>query len=285
MRKVPGMAAAREALLVKLGKAIAGLQRLSRAEPAIHEVRKDLKRVRAALRLLRGCLGDADYRWDDTLIREAARPLTPMRDANVLYEAFRNWDRHEDAKKRGTEMSRLDLALSQEYRSAQSHLNTAALEHAAAVLTAIRGRAAALTPRRLSRQSPGEALKRTYKAGLKTFARARARNSDERLHEWRKQSQYFASQIEILLPLDLPRRFAKGRKRAARLAEYLGEDHDLALLTRRISELSKLSGASHPDKSVGVFIERVARRRRRLQRRSFRLGAKLYSAKPARYKP
>lgn len=276
MRKVPGMADARQALLTQLGKAIAGFRRHSRTEPAVHEIRKELKRIRASLRLLRGCLGDADYRWDNTLVREAARPLTPMRDATVLLELLRHWDRNGEANKPGTEMSRLNSALSEEERLARRHAAPAASEHAAAVLTAIRVRAAKLTPRRLSKKSPGEALERAFRAGRKSFARARARTTDDRLHEWRKQTQYFTHQLEILLSVDLPRRFAEDRKRAARLAEYLGEDHDLALFARRIAGLS--------GEPAAALIDRVARRRRRLQRRCFRLGAKLYRAKASRYR-
>jgi len=285
MRKVPQMSDARQALLIQLGRAIAGLRRHSRAEPSIHEIRKELKRVRATLRLLRACLGNTDYRWDNTLVREASHPLTPMRDAEVLLEAFRRWGLPKDADQPGKALSRLDSALSEDHHRAQRRLTAAELEHAAAVLTAIRGRAAVLTRRRLARKSPGGALKRAYQAGRSAFARARARHTDERLHEWRKQTQYFANQLEVLLPLGLPRRFAKGRKRAARLADYLGEDHDLALLTRRIAELSTLAGAADSGDPVAALMGRVARRRRRLQRRSFRLGAKLYAAKATHYRP
>lgn len=284
MRKVPAMADARQALLTQLGKAIAGFRRHSRAEPAVHEIRKELKRIRASLRLLRECLGEAGYRWDNTLVREVARPLTPMRDAKVLLDVFRHWDRQGEANKPGTAMSRLNAALSEEHRVAQRHLTAACSEHAAAVLTAIRGRVAALEPRRLKKKSPGKALRRAYKAGRDTFARARSRNTDDRLHEWRKQTQYLANQLEILLPAGLPRRFAKGRRRAARLAEYLGKDHDLALFTRCISEHSKASSTTDLSGPVDALVERVSRRRRRLQRRCFRLGAKLYSTQAGRYR-
>lgn len=53
---------------------------------AIGEVRKCFKRVRAALRLVRGELGDDLYHEENWFFRDAARPLTQVRDAVVLVE-------------------------------------------------------------------------------------------------------------------------------------------------------------------------------------------------------
>ena len=48
---------------------------------AVHEVRKSLKKIRAALRLVRPVIGDKSYRRENTCFRDAARPLTEVRDA------------------------------------------------------------------------------------------------------------------------------------------------------------------------------------------------------------
>src|ERR1019366_10185548 len=53
---------------------------------AIAEVRKCFKRVRAALRLVREELGDELYHEENWSFRDAARPLTRVRDAVVLVE-------------------------------------------------------------------------------------------------------------------------------------------------------------------------------------------------------
>jgi CHAD domain-containing protein len=51
---------------------------------AIHDARKRLKKARAALRLVRDRLGDAEYRRENEALRDAARPLSEIRDADVL---------------------------------------------------------------------------------------------------------------------------------------------------------------------------------------------------------
>src|SRR5688572_18470539 len=55
-------------------------------DETIHEVRKDLKRARAALRLLREAVGDAAYAQENAELRDAARPLSGIRDAVVTLE-------------------------------------------------------------------------------------------------------------------------------------------------------------------------------------------------------
>src|SRR5580698_10039159 len=85
---------ARRALVEQLDKAAAGLEDPRRS--SIHEIRKKLKRARAALRLLRDCLGEPVYRRENSRLRDAARPLTPVRDAKVLFATL-----HQHEPKKG----------------------------------------------------------------------------------------------------------------------------------------------------------------------------------------
>jgi CHAD domain-containing protein len=55
---------------------------------SVHAARKEMKRARAALRLMRASLGDAAYRRMNGQVRDAARPLTPIRDASVLIRSL-----------------------------------------------------------------------------------------------------------------------------------------------------------------------------------------------------
>src|SRR5262245_3745690 len=57
-------------------------------DDAVHEARKSLKKVRAVLRLARPVIGQSDYRQANTCCRDAARPLTEVRDASILIETF-----------------------------------------------------------------------------------------------------------------------------------------------------------------------------------------------------
>src|SRR5262245_6994153 len=69
----------------------AALGLLTGAQPAspdevVHEARKHFKKLRAVLRLVRPAIGPKAYRGENITFRDAARPLTEVRDAKVLVE-------------------------------------------------------------------------------------------------------------------------------------------------------------------------------------------------------
>jgi CHAD domain-containing protein len=276
------MLSARQALVGQLEKAAAGLTDPKRTDLSIHAIRKQLKRARATLRLLRDCLGEALYRRENSLLRDTARPLTPVRDAKVLFETLRHHDPHKGAANPGAFVRGFYAVLGERRRAAKSRLRNSDLLRAAAGLHAIARRAAALPERQLAQATASMALKSAYKSARKAFARACSRRTDERLHEWRKQTKYFANEIEVVLGF-CPKRFAKSCKRAGKLAEQLGDDHDLALLTEEILRHAKGAHAPSRDDSVQELLGHLAGRRRALQRKAFRLGRRLYSDKARRY--
>src|SRR5687768_16074016 len=61
------------------------LLRDEEADPveAVHEARKDMKKLRATLKLVRPVLGDETYRRENGRFRDAARALSDVRDAQV----------------------------------------------------------------------------------------------------------------------------------------------------------------------------------------------------------
>ena len=55
---------------------------------AVHEARKDMKKLRALLRLARGELGGRVYARENACFRDAARELAGQRDADVMLETL-----------------------------------------------------------------------------------------------------------------------------------------------------------------------------------------------------
>lgn len=285
------MRTVRRILLAQLDKAIAGLKRRHRTARTVHEVRVELKRARATLRLLRGCIGVIAYRRENTSMRDAARPLTAVRDANVLLETLRRLEPvaraktrpagHAQAGRKADFVQHLDRALRRERRDIQQRLRPRDVAASAAALAAVKRRLQSVPGSRLEQATLGAGVKRTYISCRRAFARVRRRPTDESLHEWRKQTKYLANQLEILLPLS-PKRLAKSCSRSGRLAERLGADHDLALLGYRISHYATGPNAASRNDSVAELIRRLARRRKALQRKAYRLGRRLYCVKPSR---
>ena len=56
----------------------------SSPQEAVHNARKDMKKLRALLRLVRGELGDDVYRRENECFRDAAAELSGLRDADVM---------------------------------------------------------------------------------------------------------------------------------------------------------------------------------------------------------
>lgn len=221
----------------------AWLEKKPLGEEALHEARKALKKARAALRLLRPNMRDAAYRRQNRLLRDAGRALGPLRNVHSVRAALEDLGaaplarrlRPEEEKARRA--LRLEACVSRLERAARARLPAAA---------------------------PGEGLRRIYRKGRKASARAGKERSPEALHEWRKQVKYLLNALDIL--------GVKGEalRRAGKLAERLGDDHDLALLSER-------------DFLDGKMRKRIARRRSKLQEKAFALGKKLYSKKPGRF--
>src|ERR1700690_4419144 len=72
----------------EIGTALEQLASRGQSDEAVHEARKCLKKVRAALRLVRDELGGPAYRRENFALRDAARPLTEVRDATMLVETL-----------------------------------------------------------------------------------------------------------------------------------------------------------------------------------------------------
>lgn len=272
---------ARQALLGQLDKTLEGLAKgRNTTDAAIHDVRKELKRARATLRVLRDCIGVGAYRRENALLRDAARPFTPVRDAKVLLDTVER----EELQKRvngANFIGRFRQCLERQRRTAHRQLHASEVAGAARVLREVRRRAAALPNSRLAAPD-ARALRRAYKKARKAFSQARRDGTDLSLHEWRKQTKYFANQLELFLPFGR-KLFDKSHEQAKRLAECLGDDHDLALLTEQIYVQARGEDAPASNKEVRDLVALLASRRKKLHAKALRFGRRLFSAKAARY--
>jgi len=273
---------ARRALLAQLDKTIEELGKRRRSDVAVHDIRKELKRARAALRMLRECIGVVGYRRDNALLRNAARPLAPIRDAKVLLQTLERVAPKKGDGHKGFVL-RLRKVLEQQRRVARRELRSAELAAAARLLRGIRRRAADLPESRLATPR-ARGLEHAFKKARSAFAVAKRQGSDESFHEWRKQTKYFANQLGMLLASG-PKLFNESHRQATQLADCLGDDHDLAVLMEQISKHAVAArGAQALDTDARPLIRIAHRRREKLQRRAIRLGQRLHCGNAARYR-
>lgn len=239
----------------------------------IHQARKLIKRARATLRLLRPGLTRADFENTNRSLRDIARPLTQVRDSKVLLDSLQSLRKHfKDVNEcPGIEELKRDLRR-QKLRSRReigSHTKAAAqlrrdlrrIERAATEWKVETDDWELLSP----------ALKRIYRNARRAYGRACRSRADERLHEWRKQVKHFWHAMQILTPLR-PGKVGKIADLAHKLANFLGDDHDLAVLNQRV-----LASDRDSAEALGTLI---ARRRADLQDRAFAVGARIFDRKP-----
>jgi hypothetical protein len=269
---------ARDGLIEQLDQVINALRRRKPTDQAVHEARKGVKRSRAILRLLRHVVGDLTYRRENKLLRDAGRPLTALRDAKVLIETLQQLLRKSNP---------LDRLLKEDLDRCRERLSPRRVHDVTATLRDVKRRFKGIDAKTLKRMITRKDMDRIYRKGRSAFAEACRSKTDKRLHEWRKQVKYLLHQIELVREFGV-RHLARPRRQADRLAETLGDDHDLAVLKNKIRGFRAAGKLHRPDaahngtpngSTVGSLEKRLQRRRSALQRRAQRLGSSLFAAK------
>jgi CHAD domain-containing protein len=269
----------RDILVAQLDKSLVDLRGPGMSDAAIHDMRRELKRARASLRLLRGCVGKSEYHRENRIIRDAARPLRAVRDAKVLLDTFADLRREGSSGEAEVFGARVTRELQRAWRERRERLERSTLS--GAPIRDVRRRIAAVSERQLNGVPISAGIKRVYKSGIKVFAKVRQKSTDRRLHEWRKQVKYLFNQIDIVARLSAGR-FAKIRKRSHRLEELLGQDHDLAVLQQKIIQITKEAGVADNAGGLREWSNRTTHGRSSLQRKALKLGSRLYSSRPKR---
>jgi CHAD domain-containing protein len=233
----------------------------SSPEEGVHNARKDMKKLRALLRLARGELGPSVYRQENACFRDAAAALSGVRDADVMLVTL--------------EKLELDEAVSGPLRQAlEAHrLRTGgggrdqASAEAIEILSQARARVVdwPLEDDSFDAIEPG--LRRMYRSGRREWRAMRKEPTIEGLHEWRKRTKELWYDHELLRPLWKPVMKAVAGE-AHDLSDLLGDDHDLAVLLEWAQE--------HADPAPEL-VEAGDARRRELQEQALELGARLYA--------
>jgi CHAD domain-containing protein len=251
-------------------------------QKAIHETRKALKRLRALVGLLREELGEQQYKREHAILRDAARRLASARDAEVTVDTLDALlKRHPRKLGRSHPLIALRKRLVAERATAARHaLEDRALR--AQVLRDLGGLRERAQRWALSERAGltivEDDLRRVYRQGRRRMCRVeRGRGGAHAAHEWRKRVKdlRYAAEILGLRPL---------ARRADRLAELLGEEHDLVVLAGLLPPPGRgpFKG-KRGRRARRALLKRIARRRRRLRKRALRDGERLYRRRPKQF--
>lgn len=250
------------------------------APDAIHLARKELKKLRALLRLAHAALGEAVFRRENLCCRDTGRALSSVRDAAVLVQAF-------DALR----PQLYGLVAPETIASVHDRLQAAAdasearldLPEVIAEMRAARARVQEW-PWIESEDRwriPAGGLRRVYRQGRQAMRRAATEVATESdFHDWRKCVKLLAAQLRLLGPLN-PADLRSTAKHLDQLAECLGEEHDLAVLGVH------LFGGAEGHLESTAELEAIRRlldaRRNVLQRRALKYGWRLYRKKASHF--
>jgi CHAD domain-containing protein len=246
------------------------------SDAAVHDARKDLKRSRTVLRLLRPALGEPIYRRENALLRDAAHTLNAARDAKVLTQTLQSLRQSHRALRRDTDVARLLRTLHAERVGLRRrlHAHPAQLAQTRDALEQMCGRAPQLGVGAHGWSVLGPALRRIYKSGRRALPNARPHPTDRALHEWRKQVKYLRYALEIMAPMRT-RKLARLARQAEQLTDCLGEAHDLAMLVHKARVFVKRNRADF--RPLFAIIDP---QRERLTSDALSSGERLYQAKP-----
>jgi len=265
----------RKQLQKRIDDALGLLSKRRLSDEDIHEARKSLKKARAFLRLLKPGLAAAAYRVGNSNLRDAARPLSALRDAKVLPDALGMLAQHYGKPLRVLDLGGLEKKLRSQKAKLRHdilHTDLTILAHSRRLLREARAAAKQLRIRGDNWEVVSPALKQVYRQGRRALAAARDQTSPEAFHECRKQAKYLRYALETLEPL-WPPVIHSLADQAHELTNYLGDDHDLTVLRQKAQDT--LSAAD--EAALAALIERL---QMELRQKALRLGSKLYEEKP-----
>ncbi len=242
----------------------------------VHEVRKHLKKLRAAMRLAIPEVGKDRHTCEDRCVRKIGRLVSDLRDAQVRLQTLIQL-RDESAK--GSEDSpfaRIEELLSLE-RESFSAAFAGWQKQAIPQLERVEARLLKWPLECLTWKQVCGAVEKIYKRGQRGLAKTIDDPDPEKFHAWRKRVKDLWYQLRILQPLNRVV-LTEMAHNAEVLGELLGREHDLHFLWAR---LEKECGDQALHGELAKLEKLIRKRGKRLRTNALELGRRFY-AEPAK---
>lgn len=239
---------------------------------AVHNARKSIKKMRALLRLIAADLGKRTFQRENRAYRDMGRKLSPLRDATVLIASVE--------KLRDQYCKQVAPNVFVTARNALKNPEKNGAKNLAAVRNQLNKSLAEATRRidswpldKVDWNDLYLGLERIYRQGRRACTAASRDPGMANLHEWRKRVKDLWYHLRLLNPV-WPEVMNHLAEEIKILSEYLGEDHDFAVLEETLS-------AKRLRKSDwNILCLMIKARRSQLQRAAFDLGSRVYAEKP-----
>lgn len=247
---------------------------------AIHDARKNFKRLRSLYRLVAADL-PAFQHSENARIRNMARTLSSARDATALVEVSRHLLDHAESSDERAALKRIGKVLIA--RRDQRTAGGDQLEESVTAAIKTCGRALdALSPITFQEGSKKNAkrIAKGWRKVLNRAAAARAACTDttdaQVFHELRKRSQDYRFYLNLMQPLWPSAMHAK-RAEITQLVDLLGHHNDLALLASLVDEQPHLFGSSE---DIAYLLAAVIARQKALRETALEIAASAFRDDP-----
>ena len=255
------------------GKALAICRHPARERgETVHETRKHLKKLRAAIDLVAPEIGKRAAR-EDRCARDIGKLVSDLRDAHVRLQTLIEL-RGEDTAK----FAELENLLTIE-RESFSAAFADWQEPAISDLEQLQQRLACWDLEDLTWKNVCRSIAQAYRDGRDALARALKTPSAKCVHAWRKEVKRLWYQLRLLTPLN-PVVLKKIAADADSLGELLGCEHDYAFLLQRFEDeqLDPKLGSERAD-----LEKLIGKHRRRLQRNAMELAGDFMPSRRKRF--
>ena len=187
----------------RIESALECLKDVGRAE-AVHGARKDIKKTRAVLRMVRANIGKKEFRRFARRLRDAATDLAAPRDAYVKVQTLQNLTRRFKGQLAPGALRRVRLELRHAFDEEKKRFGSEKVTRP--VERTLRRVAEELEHLEVSGKgwnaiSPG--VKAAYSLGRCAYQTALKDSSPENFHEWRKRAKDLWYQVSLLRPVSL----------------------------------------------------------------------------------
>ena len=265
--------------LERVAKALECLKECRHAE-AIHCARKNIKKVRAVLRLVQPRIRKKEFCRLTKLLRQAAKHLAGPRDAYIKTKTLRDLAQHFKGQ--------LAPGALRHVRATLRNGSNEAMKRFAKEKTA---RAVERTLRRVAKEldrldvggkgwkTLGPGVKTAYREGRAAYQTVLEDSLPENFHQWRKRAKDLWYQVSLLRPV-WPEQMDALASELETLGEYLGDDHDLVVLRQAVEEQCADDGNTRELETLNGLIEQ---RQRELRAAALALGARFYAEKPSTF--
>ena len=197
----------------------------------VHEMRKHLKKARAAVQLVRREIGRGLFREQNRCLRGVGRLTSDIRDAEVRLQTVRQLQEVTQRNGRSA-YEKLEVMLTLElenFMAAFAEWQTQAIPMLERALLAVDR----WTLDQFNCQQLSRAVQRTYKRARKALAEATANPSAENFHAFRTKAKTLWYQLRVLRPVH-PVVLKSLADDLRALADLLGRAHDLSFLGARL---------------------------------------------------